>query len=68
MEFPFGKLNMLLLFFLQSLAKNARFEQIWKSRKGDKEVVHDKALHEICHFYDIVRVDNEEKSKEAQHE
>ncbi|TKY63207.1 RNA-directed DNA methylation 4 [Spatholobus suberectus] len=52
----------------ESLAKDARFEQIWKSRKGNKGTAHDKALQEICHFYDIVRVDNEEKSKEVQQE
>jgi len=54
----------------QSLAKDARFEQIWKSRKGNKGTgtgtKHDKALLEICNFYDIVRVDNEEKKKEVQ--
>ncbi|XP_061365650.1 RNA-directed DNA methylation 4 [Gastrolobium bilobum] len=50
----------------ESLAKNARFEQIWKSRKGNKGTVHEKALQEICHLYDIVRVDIEEKSKEQE--
>ncbi|XP_047167242.1 RNA-directed DNA methylation 4-like, partial [Vigna umbellata] len=52
----------------QSLAKDARFEQIWKRRKGNKgtESTHDKELQEICNFYDIVRVDNEEKKKEVQ--
>ncbi|XP_027929098.1 RNA-directed DNA methylation 4 [Vigna unguiculata] len=54
----------------ESLAKDARFEQIWKSRKGNKGTgtgtKHDKALLEICNFYDIVRVDNEEKKKEVQ--
>ncbi|ESW12929.1 hypothetical protein PHAVU_008G153700 [Phaseolus vulgaris] len=52
----------------ESLAKDARFEQIWKSRKGNKGTgtAHDKALQEICNFYDIVRVDSEEKNKEVQ--
>ncbi|XP_020240054.1 RNA-directed DNA methylation 4 isoform X1 [Cajanus cajan] len=52
----------------ESLAKDARFEQIWKSRKGNKGTAHDKALQEICHLYDIVRVDNEGKNKEVQQE
>ncbi|KAK7339585.1 hypothetical protein VNO77_20262 [Canavalia gladiata] len=52
----------------ESLAKDARFEQIWKSRKGNKGTVHEKALQEICHFYDVVRVDNEEKNKAVQQE
>ncbi|BAT84647.1 hypothetical protein LR48_Vigan03g160800 [Vigna angularis] len=52
----------------ESLAKDARFEQIWKRRKGNKGTgsTHDKELQEICNFYDIVRVDNEEKKKEVQ--
>ncbi|KAK7319905.1 hypothetical protein RJT34_04633 [Clitoria ternatea] len=45
----------------ESSAKDARFEQIWKSRKGNSGTTHEKALQEICHFYDIVRVDNENK-------
>ena len=57
-----------LLFFFQSLAKDARFEQIWKSRKGNKRAEQEKALLEICHFYDIVRVDSEENSKEVRQE
>ncbi|KAL2320155.1 hypothetical protein Fmac_029124 [Flemingia macrophylla] len=52
----------------ESLAKDVRFEQIWKSRKGNKGTANDKALQEICHLYDIVRVDNEEKNKEVQQE
>ncbi|KAH9668208.1 RNA-directed DNA methylation 4 [Citrus sinensis] len=48
------------------LAKNARFEQIWRSRKGHKEELHHKELREMCHFYDVVRVDGEEKSNEVQ--
>lgn len=44
-------------------AKNARFEQIWRSRKGSKEVS-DEKLQEMCHFYDVIRVDVEERSNE----
>lgn len=53
-------------FSQQVLAKNARFEQIWRSRKGHKEELHHKELREMCHFYDVVRVDGEEKSNEVQ--
>ncbi|XP_025013281.1 RNA-directed DNA methylation 4 isoform X1 [Ricinus communis] len=38
-------------------AQNARFEQIWRSRRGNKEASDDRALHDMCHFYDVVRVD-----------
>lgn len=48
------------------LAKNARFEQIWRSRKGKNEAAQDKALHEMCHLYDVVRVDVEETSSQVQ--
>ncbi|CAG7875041.1 hypothetical protein HID58_018007 [Brassica napus] len=44
----------------QTAAQNARFEQIWRSRKGNKEDIHDKELHERCSFYDVIRVDAEE--------
>uniref|UniRef100_A0A2P2J7S3 Uncharacterized protein MANES_12G056300 n=1 Tax=Rhizophora mucronata TaxID=61149 RepID=A0A2P2J7S3_RHIMU len=44
-------------------AKSARFEQIWRRRKGDKEGLDDKVLYDICHFYDVLRVD--ERSKEV---
>ncbi|KAI3987195.1 hypothetical protein MKX01_031679 [Papaver californicum] len=36
------------------MTKNARFEQIWKRRKG-------KDIHELCNIYDVVRVDEEEE-------
>ncbi|KAF9599493.1 hypothetical protein IFM89_038587 [Coptis chinensis] len=42
------------------LANSARFEQIWSSRKGSKETIDD-GLREICHLYDVVRVDGEEE-------
>ncbi|XP_010493680.1 PREDICTED: RNA-directed DNA methylation 4-like isoform X1 [Camelina sativa] len=45
----------------QIAAENARFEQIWRSRKGNKEGIHDR-----CHFYDILRVDAEERRDTAQ--
>ncbi|XP_050220293.1 RNA-directed DNA methylation 4 isoform X2 [Mercurialis annua] len=47
-------------------AQNARFEQIWRRRRGNKEASQDKALHDMCHFYDIVRVDVEGQSSEMQ--
>ncbi|KAG5515029.1 hypothetical protein RHGRI_036160 [Rhododendron griersonianum] len=47
------------------LSKNARFEQIWRSRKGKKEAIRDDALHEMCHVYDVVRVDVEEATIEV---
>ncbi|XP_058756291.1 RNA-directed DNA methylation 4-like [Vicia villosa] len=52
----------------ESSAKEARFEQIWKSRKVNKGTSDENALKEICQFYDIVRVDSEEQIKKAQHE
>ncbi|XP_022731849.1 LOW QUALITY PROTEIN: RNA-directed DNA methylation 4 [Durio zibethinus] len=45
----------------EAIAQNARFEQIWRSRKGKKE-----AVDEMCHFYDVVRVDVEESSNSIQ--
>ncbi|KAB1225709.1 RNA-directed DNA methylation 4 [Morella rubra] len=50
------------------LAKYARFEQIWRSRRGKKEAMHDKALDEMCRVYDVVRVDVEERSHKTQQE
>ncbi|KAF8397003.1 hypothetical protein HHK36_018641 [Tetracentron sinense] len=48
------------------LARNARFEQIWRSREGNKETMHDYPLREICNLYDVVRVDNEGKSNKVE--
>ncbi|OMO82953.1 hypothetical protein CCACVL1_11647 [Corchorus capsularis] len=45
----------------EEVAKNARFEQISRSRKDKKE-----AVDELCHFYDVVRVDAEESSSRMQ--
>ncbi|KAJ0979252.1 hypothetical protein J5N97_014726 [Dioscorea zingiberensis] len=44
----------------EDLARSARFTQIWKSRKDGMEM-DDNSLQEICHFYDVVRVDEQEK-------
>ncbi|MFS7964675.1 hypothetical protein Hanom_Chr08g00753101 [Helianthus anomalus] len=45
------------------LAKNARFKQIWKSRKGtDTAAASDDALHDMCRLYDVERVDVGETS------
>ncbi|KAJ8559447.1 hypothetical protein K7X08_003505 [Anisodus acutangulus] len=52
----------------EGLSKNARFEQIWKSRKEKRELRHDEELNEMCRLYDVVRVDTEEKSPEVQEE
>jgi len=54
--------------FLQSSSKDARFEQILKNRTAIKKTADEKALHEICHFYDIIRIDSEEKIREVQQE
>lgn len=43
----------------EELVRNARFEQIWKSRRGSKGE-DDYSLREFCHLYDIVRVDTED--------
>ncbi|KAK9290814.1 hypothetical protein L1049_008992 [Liquidambar formosana] len=50
----------------QPPAKNARFEQIRRRRKGREEVIYDELLREFCHIYDIVHVDIEETSNEME--
>lgn len=45
-------------------SKSARFEQVWRKRKGTKEANHDEALTEMCHLYDVVRVDVPETTHE----
>ncbi|KGN44279.1 RNA-directed DNA methylation 4 [Cucumis sativus] len=45
-------------------AKNARFEQIWRSRKGVKDEKDDQ-LRDVYHIYDIVRLDTNEISSES---
>ncbi|KAL8129856.1 hypothetical protein V2J09_019011 [Rumex salicifolius] len=49
----------------EALSKNSRFELIWRSRKGNKEGVHDEALNEVCRLYDVDRVDVEGTSVKA---
>ncbi|GMN39735.1 hypothetical protein TIFTF001_008966 [Ficus carica] len=49
----------------EAVAKNARFEQIWRSRKGNKEAM-DGKLHEMCHFYDVVHIDGAERTSGVQ--
>ncbi|KAM7258626.1 hypothetical protein ACFE04_014367 [Oxalis oulophora] len=43
-------------------AKSARFEQIWRSRKGTTRERPDEDVHEKYQFYDVLRIDNEERS------
>ncbi|XP_008799853.2 RNA-directed DNA methylation 4 isoform X2 [Phoenix dactylifera] len=43
----------------EDLARNARFEQIWKSRRGRTDPDED-SLRELCHLYDVVQVDVED--------
>ncbi|XP_047317302.1 RNA-directed DNA methylation 4 isoform X2 [Impatiens glandulifera] len=42
------------------LSTSARFEQIWRSRKGNRGETKTEDVHEVCHLYDIVRIDVEE--------
>nr|GEV02321.1 RNA-directed DNA methylation 4 [Tanacetum cinerariifolium] len=44
------------------LAKNARFKQIWKSRKENSTHASDDALRDMYHLYDVERVDAGETS------
>ncbi|VFR00449.1 unnamed protein product [Cuscuta campestris] len=48
----------------EDLSKNARFEQIWKSRREKNDDVHNEALNEICRLYNVVRVDTDESRHE----
>ncbi|KAG6519171.1 hypothetical protein ZIOFF_022660 [Zingiber officinale] len=44
----------------EDLARSARFEQMWKKRGSmDAEEC---SLHEMCHLYDVVRVDSEDET------
>lgn len=52
----------------EDLSKNARFEQIWKSRKEKRKLMHNEELNEMCKLYDVIRVDTEEKGREVQEE
>ncbi|KAJ1264472.1 hypothetical protein BS78_08G003200 [Paspalum vaginatum] len=49
----------------EDLVRNARFEQIWKSRKGEKNEA-DESLREMCHLYDAVQVDPDEENHPAE--
>ncbi|CAL4989968.1 unnamed protein product [Urochloa decumbens] len=49
----------------EDLGRNARFAQIWKSRKGEKNGA-DESLREICHLYDAVQVDPDEEKHPAE--
>ncbi|CAK9265044.1 unnamed protein product [Sphagnum jensenii] len=55
---------------LQAVAKAARFEQVWRSRRGGERVAADDAhmdgMHDFFHLYDLVRIDVEaEAAKKA---
>ena len=50
---------------IQDLGRNARFAQIWKSRKGEKDEA-DESLREICHLYDAVQVDPDDEKHSAE--
>ncbi|CAN4098681.1 unnamed protein product [Withania somnifera] len=52
----------------EDLSKNARFEQIWKSRKEKRKLMYNEELNDMCRLYDVLRVDTEEKSREVQEE
>ncbi|MCD7460483.1 hypothetical protein HAX54_043631 [Datura stramonium] len=52
----------------EDLSKNARFEQIWKSRKEKRKLMHNEELNEMCQLYDVIRVDTEEKRHEVREE
>ncbi|KAL3829037.1 hypothetical protein ACJIZ3_017839 [Penstemon smallii] len=47
------------------LSRNARFEQVWRSRKVKKEALEDESVYETCRLYDVVRVDVEERGTEV---
>ena len=50
---------------IQNLGRNARFAQIWKSRKGDNNET-DETLREMCHLYDAVQVDSDGEKHPAE--
>ncbi|OQU78617.1 hypothetical protein SORBI_3008G010000 [Sorghum bicolor] len=49
----------------EDMGRNARFAQIWKSRKGEKDDADD-SLREICHLYDAVQVDPDDEKHPAE--
>ncbi|GJM88182.1 hypothetical protein PR202_ga04212 [Eleusine coracana subsp. coracana] len=51
----------------QDLGRNARFAQIWRSRKGERNEA-DESLREICHLYDAVQVDTDGEKRPSEPE
>jgi len=49
----------------EDMGRNARFAQIWKSRKGENNDADD-SLREICHLYDAVQVDHDDEKHPAE--
>ncbi|KAG2572488.1 hypothetical protein PVAP13_7KG140840, partial [Panicum virgatum] len=49
----------------EDMGRNARFAQLWKSRKGEKNIADD-SLREICHLYDAVQVDPDDEKHSAE--
>ncbi|XP_066340701.1 RNA-directed DNA methylation 4-like isoform X1 [Miscanthus floridulus] len=49
----------------EDMGRNARFAQIWKSRKGENNDADD-SLREICHLYDAVQVDPDDEKHPAE--
>jgi hypothetical protein len=62
-----GLMHGLFIFHIYDLGRNARFAQIWRSRKGEKNEA-DESLREICHLYDAVQVDPDEEKHPAEPE
>ncbi|KAK3139169.1 hypothetical protein QOZ80_5AG0378900 [Eleusine coracana subsp. coracana] len=51
----------------EDLGRNARFAQIWRSRKGERNEA-DESLREICHLYDAVQVDTDGEKRPSEPE
>ncbi|XP_057772528.1 RNA-directed DNA methylation 4 [Salvia miltiorrhiza] len=49
-------------------SRNARFEQIWRSRKVKKDDPEDETIYDMCRLYDVVRVDVEEHIVEVKNQ
>ncbi|PKA51864.1 hypothetical protein AXF42_Ash008093 [Apostasia shenzhenica] len=50
------------------LVRNARFQQIWRSRKGGEVESEVDSLRHLCHLYDVVRVDSEDQKSRRRKE
>ncbi|EYU45683.1 hypothetical protein ABFS82_14G066100 [Erythranthe guttata] len=50
----------------EGVARNSRFEQIWRSRKPGTIDTEDKAIHDMCRLYEVIRVDKEPEIEEQQ--